>query len=172
MTTTTMSLKALERAISKAAGRTTKNNHEWHVLLCHATMHALENGGDVSAYDKIMAGMLGKDRKAVARWVKEFGVGRIRDDGTFELNKGAFKQHKDNLTLDELVDSAPWFEFVPNAKQIARTLNGEARTMALIAALEAAQADETKTVVHADVAKFLREALTRYHLAVEMGEAN
>lgn len=164
-----LNISEIKARIAQIGEKQAATNQDIHEVLCHATMHALTIGnGDVTAFGLLFESVKGADRKAIAKWVHDFTPAKLRDDGTVGLNKTRFKELRDVLTLDELLNGVSWSDYVPDMKQVARSFDYEARVMSLIEQGETFELEEKGTVKNADLASYLKTALLKYHEAIEM----
>lgn len=158
----TMNIKQIDALIAEVGTVQDWNNSKIHVLLCHLTMHALENSGDVSRFDALLSAVKGTDRKAIVDWCVDFAPVKFSKDGTASLNKGRFKELTGVITLAELVEGPSWMDGVKNMREVVRTLDLEARVASLLDSLEKAKADG-KPVKNEGLADYLQTALLRYY---------
>lgn len=157
----TMTLKQINSAIAKVGKAQDKTNADIHVLLCHLTMHALENSGDVDGFNRLLAAVKGTDRKAIVDWSVDFAPVKFSKDGKATLNQGRFKELTGVVSLAELIEGPTWLDGVKNMREVVRTLDIEARVASLLESLEKAQA-EGKPVKNEGLAEYLRTALIRF----------
>lgn len=111
-----MTLKQINAKILSLGKAQAKTNLEIHEVLCHITMHGLTHDGDVSAYDRLLEAVKGVHRKAIIAWILGEGIGRF-ENGVAKLNKSKFNEMRENVTLDELLQTIPWFEDVPTVAE-------------------------------------------------------
>ena len=109
-------------------------------IAAHVYVH-----GDVTLYDRLFEAARASNRKAMIKWVYEYGFARFdHKAGTFKVNA---TQRKEAVFIDgdEVVDyltsQRPWYESVESVQQVASSLDIAKRLESLARQIDKAKSE-------------------------------
>lgn len=127
-------IKQLNTKIRSVAKRNSVLRDDIQVIMCNIAGHAYVHG-DVSAASNLLNAVVGQDKVAIVRFLRDHCFVNVKSDGSVSLNKSARKDADfvdGESCVQHLLENAPkWFEAAVSTEQAVAALDVPSRIAAL-----------------------------------------
>lgn len=165
-----LSLNQINAQIRSIKSKNVKLREQIHVVAVSIIGHTHAHGDATVATRLIDAMGRGLDRQALVTYFEDLGcVKWDKNTAQFKINKS---KREEMVFDEEFLNSeacARWYDYARSKKELNSAFDIETRVNSLLKQIDTIQEEGKREVRNVELADYLRTALIKYHLEMEIG---